>query len=229
MAHWLFLPDDALHDLVILAALTPDQFEKLRGHLDSHEFRLQYRFYIKVADLLQISDEAAAKLSVFLNHVHTQRVRAKREAESIPTELEHFLGRIQTGENGQLAKGLIGQIRSKKDYIVKLFSDLPKRDFSDKVRDLETGPIPHLHSFRTVCDVRPVFNKEATEITSHLLVITLNMVTHTTVSNDYEEVVVQLAEEDLKEIRTAFERLEKKMVLLKQHHRIGSELRKREG
>ena len=69
MAHWLFLPDDAIDDIAVLAELSPKQVETLRAHLDSHEFRPRYSFYTKVADLLGISDESAAKLCTFLNHV----------------------------------------------------------------------------------------------------------------------------------------------------------------
>jgi len=224
MAHWLFLPNDAVQDLVILAGLTPAQLDALRSHLDSHEFRLQYRFYIKVADLLRISDEAAAKLCTFLSHVHTLRMRSKKDASTIPAELDHFLSMAPKGDKPEEdPKTLSEKIKASQDQIVRLFSDLPQRDRSDKVRDLETGPLPHLHGFRTLCDVRPVYDDEASKITANLLVITMCLSTHKASSGDYEELVIQMTEDDVADMQKALGRLEKKLQLLKQLHKIGTD------
>ena len=62
MAHWLFLPNDALDDLLILSRLPNDSIGKLRNLLDSGEFRMRYKFYVHVAEALGIPDESAARL-----------------------------------------------------------------------------------------------------------------------------------------------------------------------
>src|SRR5258708_7365902 len=114
MAHWLFLPDDAIEDIAVLAELTVKQVDLLRGHLDSNEFRASYRFYTTVAEVLGISDESAAKLCTFINHVQTQRIRLKRDAESVPGELESFLTRALKGKERERAQRLLSYVKANK-------------------------------------------------------------------------------------------------------------------
>jgi hypothetical protein len=217
MGHWLFLPDDAIKDVAILASLSQDRLSALRGYLDSTEFRPRYGFYVKVADLLGISDEAAANFCTFINHVNTQRMKLRREVASIPAELESFLSRVASaGKSQDEAQRLIGFVRANRTLIANLFADLPERDFSAKVRGLETGPLPHLHAFRTFCDVRPVFDDKADGIIQQFPILTLSLVTHCTATDRYEQVVVQLTEADLTAFRDAFARLDKKLKLIKQ-------------
>src|SRR5437879_1285484 len=93
MAHWLFLPDDAMEDLATLAELPPEKVAKLREFLDSSDFQLRYQFFVKAADLLGVSDESAAKLCTFINYVQTQRAKNDQSGASVLDELEFFLER----------------------------------------------------------------------------------------------------------------------------------------
>lgn len=216
MAHWLFLPDDAIKDLEILASLSAERLEALRNHFDTHEYSPRYTFYTKVAELLNISDEAAAELCGFISHVQTQRSRLERDAVSVPDELDYFLTQAaKKTELRDITKRLQEYIRAHKRQLVRLFSDFAKKDYSDKVRGLESGPLPHLHSFRTLCDLRPVYDEDAKKILAYLPVITLSMVVHTSVSDEYQEVSVMLTEGEVREIREALDRLDKKLVILK--------------
>ncbi|MBP3957521.1 hypothetical protein J8F10_19920 [Gemmata sp. G18] len=218
MAHWLFLPDDAIGDIAVLVELTPKQFDLLRNYLDSNEFRPRYAFYTAVADLLGISDESAARLCTFINHVQAQRAKFRHSGSLVPGELESFLQRAVKGKEAEKAKRLLDRIKSLKDHIVKLFSDLPNRDHSVKVRGLESGPLPHLRKFRTFCDLRPVYDAAANKIVQYLPIITLSLTTHRAESDAYEEVVIQLAEGDLAEFQEQFQRLTKKLTLLKEEY-----------
>lgn len=230
MAHWLFLPDDAIEDLTILEKLSSERIETLRRYLDSNEFRPQYSFFVKVAELLGITDESAAKLCTFINHVHTQRRRQERDAESVPTELESFLKRAETaGKSLEVLKRLAAYVKANRNLIIKLFSDLHERAFSGKVQMLETGPLPHLHSVRTFCDVRPVYDEQANKIVANLPILTLRLVTHCTATDEYDQVVIQLTEANLQEFRKAFERIDKKLALLKAEHRLTHDPKKGEG
>ena len=216
MAHWLFLPNDAAPDLAILASLSADQIQLLRTYLDSNEFRPRNAFYIKVAELLNIPDESAAKLCSFLNYVQSQRVRLRKDAASIPTEFEYFLKQVERHTKPEHnTAAVLAFLQNNKAGLVGLFSDLPQREYSEKVRGLEQGPLPHLHSFRTFCDYRPVFNADASEITSYLSVITISLSTHCTNSDKFEETTVQISESELSELKEAIARLDKKLSLLK--------------
>jgi hypothetical protein len=224
MSHWLFLPDDAFGDLAILADLPASRLNTLRGYLDSHEFRQKYSFFIQVAELLDISDESAAKLCTFVHHVQSQRAKAGKTGADVPSELESFLERA--GKDAKYAgekERLLTYVRDHRGDLAELFSDLPVRDFSVKLRGLETGPLPHLHSFRMYCDLRPVFDKAADEIVSCFPVITLSLITHSTESDKTEETLVQLAESDLSELRDQLKRLDKKLSQIKKQPLMASD------
>src|SRR6266849_597855 len=193
MAHWLFLPNDAIDDLEVLAKLSGEEVARLREFLDSAEFRPRYNFYVKVAELLGISDESAAKLCSFVNYVQTQRTRNKQTGAAVPDEFERFLqNSLEDKDRGSRSERLLRFIRDNRDALTRLFSALPEFDFSTKVRGLEIGPLPHLQNFRAFCDLRPVFDTGADEIVSCFPVITLCLVTHSAESDETKDVLVQL-------------------------------------
>src|SRR4051812_10072334 len=133
MPHWLFLPDDTLQDLAILASLSKSQIATLKEFLDSNEYRPKYAFFTKVAELLGISDQSAANLCTFVGYVQTQRARGKRPGASVPTEFEYFLTRAARDKEVQPeAERLLEFIRANKALIADLFSDFPKHDLSEK-------------------------------------------------------------------------------------------------
>jgi len=215
IAHWLFLPDDAIDDLGTLSELSADQIIRLREFLDSSEFRPKYDFFVQVATLLGIRDEASARLCTFVNYIQRQRVKHNKKGESVPVELETFLKKAAEGPGREKAVRIIEHIREKRAQLARLFSDLTTYDFSQKVHGLETGPVPHLKSFRTYCDLRPVYDVEADAIVKSFPIITFCLVTHSTATDETKETLVQLTESDLDEFREQFERLQKKLEKLK--------------
>jgi hypothetical protein len=221
MAHWLYLPDDAVEDLTILASLSPEQAESLREHFDANEFVPRSSYYTNVADLVNISDDAASGLCSFINSVRTQRSRQNRDAATVPDELLGFLQRIPKDKG---SKDTIGQladyVEKQRSFLVSLFSEPPGRGHSDKVRDLESGPLPHVHSIRTFCDIRPVYDDEASEIVAYLPMVTLSMVIHKTWCDEFEEVAVLLSDSDIDDLRETLDRLDKKLTILKKRHQL---------
>ncbi len=215
LSHWLFLPDEAMDDLEVLSGLSSEQISRLRDILDSSEFRPRSELFLKVANLLKITDEAAAKVCTFVNYVQKQRAKYKKSAELVQGELERFTKKALETKRGDQAKKIIERIRDKKELLVQLFSNFPLFDFSTKLRGLETGPLPHLSSFRAYCDLRPVYNADANEIVSSFPIITLCLVTHSSGTDESKEILVQLTESDLDDFREQFDRLNKKLAKLK--------------
>jgi hypothetical protein len=217
MVHWLFLPNEALDDLETLASLSDEKIQKLRGFLDSSEFRPKYSVYVKISDLLGLSDESAARLCTFINYVQKQRIKNAKSGETIPDEIENFLRRITGDKERGRAEKVLGNLHARAKLLSGLFSELPEYELSAKVRGLETGPLPHLKSFRTLCDIRPVYDTEAENIVSFFPTITLSLVTHAFESDETKEFFVQLTESDIGEFKKQFDRLEKKLAKLKAH------------
>lgn len=216
MAHWLFLPDEAMEDLDALAGLTSDKLLRLRDFLDSSEYRSKYSFFVKVADLLGISDESAARICTFVNYIQKQRIKSAKSGASVPEEIEVFLHRkAEDKKHGSKVERLLRFAKDNRELLVKLFSDLPEHDLSEKVRGLQSGPVPHLANFRAYCDLRPVYDAEADEIVSAFPVITLWISTHSASSDETKEILVQLTEANLEDFDKQFARLRKKLARLK--------------
>lgn len=216
MAHWLFLPDEAMEDVEALAGLSRDKILKLRDFLDSSEYRPRYSFFVKVADLLGVADESAARICTFVNYIQRQRVKSAKSGTSVPEELEVFLHRkSEDKKHGPKVERLLKFVQDNRDLLGRLFSELPTFDFSEKVRGLHSGPVPHLSNFRAYCDLRPVYNAEADEIVSAFPIITLCLTTHSAASDETKEILVQLTEADLEDFDKQFARLRKKISRLK--------------
>jgi hypothetical protein len=216
MAHWLFLPDDVMSDLETLASLPPEKIDTLRHLLDSSEYQPKRKSFVKVAEALGISDESAAKLCIFLDYVQRQRASNKEEGVAVLSELTSFVrSASEDRETRDAASRIAAFLEANRDRLGMLFSELPSYVHFDKVRDLESGPLPHLGSFRAYCDLRPVYDADADEILGCFPVITLSMLTHCVESGEMREVLVQMTEADLAEFRKQFKRLDKKLAKLK--------------
>jgi hypothetical protein len=188
---------------------------KLLDHLDSSEFRPRYSFYVKVADILGLSDEASARVCSFINYIQTQRTRNEKTGESVPDEIEYFLKKSSSDEAlKSKSERLLTFVRENRLALSRLFSELSEHDFSSKVHGLETGPIAHLKSLRTYCDIRPVYNIAADAIVSCFPIITLRLLTHNGETDETQDVLVQLVESDIKDIKQQFDRLDKKLAKL---------------
>ena len=219
MAHWLFLPDDAMDDIAILAKLPQGHVAALSVFLHKPEYRPKFTFYVEVAELLDLSDEASAKLCTFVNYVQSQRDRLSKSGSEVVAELDQFLQRrVKDDAARERATILLRLIREHQPVLAELFEAVPEDEIADKERDLGSGPLPHLHIFRTYCDIRPVYDPKGDSIVSHLPIVTLHLVFHQSVSDDYQEHVVQLTEDNVLEIRAQLERLDKKLAVLSRSH-----------
>ena len=211
MAHWLFLPNDAIEDISILSKLHANQIDSLRDLLDSSEFVLRSKFYVRVAETLAIPDEASARICSFINYVQTQRAKNERQPAEVVDELAYFLKGYSAESRANEIDTITKKIREIGPSLTSLFAKLPRKEFSEKKRGLEFGLIPHLDAFRFFCDLRPLYDTDATEILELFPTITMHVVTHARSSDKIEEFLVQLSEDDIQEIKSQIDRLEKKL------------------
>ncbi|MFO0806562.1 MAG: hypothetical protein U0791_25945 [Gemmataceae bacterium] len=219
MAHWLFLPDDALDDLAILSKLPVEGIAAFRVFLNGTEYRPKFNFYVQAAELLDISDESSAKLCTFVNYVQSQASRLSRSGSEVVAELDRFLERrAKDDSTRERASALLRTLRDHRPVLVELFEPVEEDEVAEKERDLGTGPLPHLHTFRTYCDIRPVYDSKGDSIVSHLPIVTLHLVFHQAFSDEYREHVVQLTEDNVSEIRSQLDRLDKKLGVLDRSH-----------
>ena len=98
-----------------------------------------------------------------------------------------------------------------RNEIITLFSHLPKYEQHSKRHGLAGGPLPHIDEFRTYCDMRPIFDKDATSIVDVVPIITLHLLIHSEGSNEAKDILVQLTESDVNNIKEQIDRLDRKL------------------
>lgn len=222
MPHWLYLPEDAIGDLALLADLPIEKIQAFRD-LDPSEFATRSSYYTNVAELLDISDTEATELCGFISHVQSQHRRHGQPAATIPAELEYFIAHTDEPEGHQ---EVLTFVKTNTDLLISLLSHYEKQRISEKIQALEFGPLPHLHGFKTLCDLRPVYDATATKIVTLLPVITLCLDIHNPIEESTEVVAIALNEKDVLEMRESLDRLEKKLALLKRQYRLDADPKK---
>ena len=218
MKRWLFLPDDAVNELALLASLDVTGVQRIVEILDSEEVRHDPPQSLQIAEALGISDQAAAEMYGLWDYVRDEQMRHRKGDADVIKEFEHFLKRRigrSEGEDKENVERTLKSIQKNKKSFESLFGNLPKRAYGEKVRRLMGGPLPHLHELSTYCDLRPIYNKEGTQILEYIPIITLRLLSHTR-HDAYKEVIVQLTENDLPFIREQFQRLDRKLKALKE-------------
>src|SRR4051794_3962583 len=110
MAHWLFLPDDAIDDIRTLADFSSTQFERLRQVLEAEVEAKSYSLYLKIAESLGIPDQKAAGLYPLFDYVKKERSRNEKNGGAVGQEIERFLkggGGGGGAEGGEAEKLLV--------------------------------------------------------------------------------------------------------------------------
>ncbi|MGO8903238.1 MAG: hypothetical protein ACLQU5_33610 [Isosphaeraceae bacterium] len=227
MGRWLFLPDSVQDDLEVLSRASVERIGKLRSLLDSEEGLRTFSLYLRVAEILDISDQEAASLFSFWEYVQQERTeREKTGAETVAEFLAFLERKIKAGyaeEDTPDLKAARQMILGKKEALAALFEECPKREFARKTSMLERGPLPYLAGIRSFCDARPIFSKDGSEIVDTIAVITLRLATHNSHLDETKEVLINLRELDLDRIEEEIRRIRSKMDSLKRKYSLESE------
>ena len=222
MSRWLFLPNSVLPNLELLAGLSAEQIDSLRGILDERPKPSRYVLYVKIAEALRVSDQDAASLYSFWDFARDEREEHRKTGADIVNEFVAFLESQSSRSNASgpapsKTKGnknaLVDKLQANRFALAALFGELPSRDESDKIESLQSGPLPHMTDFRTFCDLRPVFDKTGNEIIDFVPSIMLRIRSHSNV-NIYSEIFLQLTQDQVGTLESQIRRVRKKLKLL---------------
>lgn len=217
MHRWLFLPSSVLKDLEVLARLSSVQFDELGQILCSDVGRRRYAASLQLAEALAIPDEDAAGLYSLWRYVQDERSDNAKSGRDVVNELLVFLNARAANAHEATAPraAWVGATFEEKRALLEvLFGDFPERDRAKKIERLGLGPIPHFVEFKALCDVRPIYDDRAESIEKNTLVLTLRFVTHGNY-DEYNDVSMNIAEDELGVIEEELQRLRRKIALLR--------------
>jgi hypothetical protein len=200
---YLIIPKNRWEDISTLLSLSVSQMQIVAETLRSKETlkteELSYQHVAKKADISQA--EALAVLSAVTNLI-SQRQRYSLSDEQLLDDLE---------------AGAPGKIKDldldTKGALLGLLSESEEGYFVEKAESLKLGFTPHLISVRSICDVRPVFDKNRETIEGALLVTFLGITTHDEEHKDHT-FVLQLTRSDLHKLRDCLEEAERKLSVM---------------
>lgn len=210
MDRWLYLPDSAIGDLELLSNLESTRVAALVGILDADYQKEKYELALDVGRMLGITDQAAVGFLTFWEYVQREQRSAQKSADEVIKEFVAFLESHPDSKH----KALADAIASKQGLLQEFFGDFPRRDLGRRVRRLETGPLPHVHAVESVCDIRPVFEREGEHISRFFPLVTMRIAYHDA-CDEHRELVVQLTEESIRMFEEDLARIRRRLEVLR--------------
>lgn len=101
--------------------------------------------------------------------------------------------------------------------LATLISAPSEQNLWEKAEELRFAEAPHLVSCRTICDVRPLFGTEKASVEGALIVTLLQLDTHSSGSDGYKRITLQLRESDISELEEKLAEARKKVSTLKEN------------
>lgn len=184
----------------MLLELTAEQMEKLVNVLHSREtLQSDDAPYVQAAREAGLdSYEAISVLTAISN--------LAKQCDRRDISIEHAISEL-----GEKLEVPIDEDR--REALQKLLSPSDEGYVIENAQRLKLAFLPHLVRAKTVCDVRPVFDRDHESVEGALAVVLLELSLHDS-KHDEESVVIQLDRDDVRELKTVLEDAERKLDLI---------------
>ena len=213
MSRWLFLPNSAIASLRLLSRLSSEAIDELRDILEGDFGREGYSLYLRIGELAGVPDQDGATFHSFWEYVQDERRSESKSGLDVISEFVAFIKSYSDSNPNSSEQDLDNiskKIHAKRQRLAGIFGDVPGREHARKVNALEAGPLPHISSFKSFCDLRPVFDKNGTNIVEFVPSIVLRIRTHG-YPEEHKEILVQSTESQISTLENELRRLRKKL------------------
>ena len=203
---YLVIPDEGQKDISALLSLDANQMRMIIQTLGKKEtLKTTKSSYERVAEAANLSHEVALNvLSAITNLIH-QRQRYELSDEQLLDDLQAGWPKETKKLDEDAKKTLLSILsESEEGYLVQ------------KVQNLRVGFATRLVSVRSICDVRPVFDRNREVIQGALLIASLGITTHDENHRD-QTFVLQLTRSDLAKLRQCLEETERKLKVMEEN------------
>lgn len=167
MKRHIFIPEQGTRDLITFASLTSSQIQKLESILSDTQNFTPLDIYVAIMNELDVDDDTAASIYNIYNYV----VQVVTEKQLAPGKIIDELVLVLKNTEHDGADEAVMQLETNRTAFEKLLSADSMEGLAAKKRSLESGFYGSVVDIRSVCDLRPVFNPERTEILDWLSTI----------------------------------------------------------
>ena len=202
MTKVLHLPKRALSDVMALVSLTQEQLLALDQLLSTAESLqpVEPSFLDKVSESLGINERKCRQvvpISLFL-------LGTKGSAEDVVGDLRQLL---EEEEDSKLREKVLAQLDANRKALESICAEKPERNRALKIQNLRDRPEPCAESFRTICQLRPLFEgSENQEDIIGLVPSILIEIELSTTNGEDETVTFSLSREKLESFKKTLER-----------------------
>lgn len=212
MVRKILIPKEVIKGLDILRTLNPDQILVLTKILnESSEMNIE-TICLQLGDELKISEDTA--LQLYMNLCYLCDIASERELDEngILSELQDAIQKVEMDKENK--DKLIEFFSHPSTEIYSLFSLDAKWRMGRKKRRLTAGLYNPIESFRSICDVRPVFDEKREKIIDAGITITFEIIARS-LTGRHEKIFLTLNEEMLENLRKKIEVTYKKIEAIK--------------
>lgn len=217
MPRHLFLPKQSLKDVRTLLRLDEGQIRALEELLGTGE-SISPRspdFVQNVSARLRIESDAAASVALVGQFLLTV-VEEGHPPDEIIDDVRHFI------EQFPEERALLTSIEAKRKLLASMLTPKPERARALKIRYLQSIH-PTVESFRSVCELRPVFERKDNEeqIVGYVPTVLLE-VKQADAEGDESQIVLNLSPATLQSLAKVVKRAEEKLTAIRR--RLGEQL-----
>lgn len=207
----LLIPSEVQKILLMLLETSQEKLDNFSKLLDSEK--------IGTASSLELIKEYSESLECSGDQAHEYyhvirylKLQISKATLSVDEFVEELVVSFDDKHKEKFSKLLV----AKKDVIKDIFRPKPIAELAQKKKTLENGLLKTLASIEGVCDYRPIFNLERTEIIDSIVNVTARI----RLENDADEeeyVLVQLNQNSIKKLEEFLEITKKKIKLIKKN------------
>lgn len=199
MVKTLLIPESGREDVSVLLALTAEQMRQVSEVLNSRDtLRSSDPIFLQVARRARLDPYKALSVMNAVTNV-------TRQCRWLELEIDQVLDTLATF--AAESEGLEGPRR---EALSELLAQSDEGYFVEKAERLRNAFVPRLLSVRSICEIRPVFDKERQNIEGALAVVLLALVANDETDED-RRMVVQLDRRDLVRLKQAIDVAEQKL------------------
>jgi hypothetical protein len=203
-----YLNDEGTPNIADILRLTREQVLSLASYIDKRGLSGSREDLLALANELGLSFEKTTDLVQYAQYLQAERSRLGLDERGLFDEFDIYLERAGLkGELGLTLSELSEPLR-------KLFANRPQLALREKVVSVTAGVIPQAVDFRSLCDLRPIFDEQREKILEYIIVALVRVFLRSETGED-STAVFQLDAEGIDKLEKFLGQLKSKMEALK--------------
>jgi len=202
-----FLYDEGEPKIEDLLRLSPEQVLRMAAYADDHGFAGSPKELLELATDLRLSYEKTADLVQYCGYLQTERTRLALDLQGLIDEFDIYL------ERNELKPEFGPKLSLLSEPLKKLFSERPRIALREKVANVTAGVVPQGIDFRSICDLRPIFDEKRETILEYTTVALIRVVLKTELQ-ETSTVFFQVDVDGIRRLEDLLTRLKIKMAAL---------------